>query len=306
MILQKYQLYAMKEIYHCKLCNYKADTRHISCILTHLYDAHDINRGNRINGCSDLFSKYIEDYFENPLCACGCGLFVKLHKRLMQFNLFAEECQNSSRFCNPACPEFYLFKGYSIEETISKISHMQSARILSDERKYKLKLLNSGQSNPSSVSSIISRTGLDVNGAQSLLSEKNKGDKNGFKGKQHSKETLRHLAIIRSKQSKIVTKPELIMYGILTALNYNFNYQVSIDKYIVDFLINNLIIEVYGDYWHSDKFLNGSKKKKDEEKILYLKDAGYSVAIIWESQLINRKIDEIKDILNGHKINKTN
>jgi len=58
------------------------------------------------------------------------------------------------------------------------------------------------------------------------------------------------------------------------------------------------IIEVYGDYWHcnpnkySDDFIHPyfkmtavARRKLDEERIAYLESLGYSITIVWESDL---------------------
>lgn len=47
----------------------------------------------------------------------------------------------------------------------------------------------------------------------------------------------------------------------LKALNINFEYQVAIDHYVIDFKVDNIIIEVFGDYWHSIKCLETRNKK---------------------------------------------
>ena len=87
----------MKEIYHCKLCDYISPKKHINSIITHLQNSHNITPGKRGNRPNKKFLKYIESNFGNPLCACGCGLKVKMHNRKLQFNLFSTKCKNKNR-----------------------------------------------------------------------------------------------------------------------------------------------------------------------------------------------------------------
>ena len=305
MILSKYQIFKIPEIFHCQICDYLADNRHISCILSHLQAKHQISRGNRSDGINGEFIDYINKYFGNPKCACGCGRVVNLQKRKLQFNLFSEDCKRKHRFMNPCCPEFYLFKGYSVDETVSSIIEQQSGRIISDTEKDNLKIINSGHNNPNSIKSIIRRTGKSEVRIRAELSNKSKGKNNGFYGHRHSSETLQKLAIARSKQAKTMTKPEMIMYGAMAASNIEFEYQAPIGPYVVDFLLNNIVVEVYGDYWHSNKINGGIKKSKDKIKEQYLIDAGYALVIIWESELTPNMVPSlVARIANEIKINK--
>jgi len=295
-------------MFHCKICDYIADDRHISCILSHLQAKHQISRGSRDAATNLVFSDYITKHFGNPGCACGCQRQVGLHKRKLQFNLFSFDCPNKSRFINPTCPEFYLFKGCSVDETILAIIKQQSGRIIGDIEKNNLKIINSGQNNPNSIKSITNRTGKSEFEVHAELSRRTSGKNNGFYGCKHSEETLSKLAIARSKQAKTVTKPEMVVYGAMAAHNIEFVYQAPIGPYVVDFLLGNIVVEVYGDYWHSDKICGGIKKSKDKIKEQYLIDAGYIVVIIWESELapksipllISRIVNEIK-IYNPNK-----
>ena len=279
----------MPEIYQCQLCGYQADHRHISCILTHLQDRHSINKGSRANGPTSQFGQYVAKMFGNPRCMCGCGREVQLHKRKMQFNLFASSCPNKGAFNNPSCLEFHIFRGLSAEAAVDAVSEIQSKGI-TEMHKAKLQICNAGASNPASLASAIKRVG-NVPGARRLL-KRRRAKSRGFAGKHHTCQTLRKLAKVRSEQAKIVTRPELIMYGVLAGLGVSFEYQVPIDKYIVDFMVGDTVIEVFGDYWHSKKFKNGSKKASDRIKIAYLKSSGFRVIVVYESQLINRKIPQ--------------
>ena len=90
----------------------------------------------------------------------------------------------------------------------------------------------------------------------------------------------------------------------------NFKSEENIDRYFVDELdiIKKFIIEVYGDYWHAnptkfnaDDILNfpGNNKitakevwEQDNKRIYNLKQLGYQVFVIWETDW-NEDKDEI-------------
>jgi very-short-patch-repair endonuclease len=80
--------------------------------------------------------------------------------------------------------------------------------------------------------------------------------------------------------------------------NYENNIQIS--YYNVDFINKqtNHVIEIYGDYWHcnpqiyADDFMHPyfkitaiEKRKLDEQRQLYLESLGYTVRVVWESDL---------------------
>jgi very-short-patch-repair endonuclease len=80
--------------------------------------------------------------------------------------------------------------------------------------------------------------------------------------------------------------------------SYENNVQIS--YYNVDFIdkATKHIIEIYGDYWHcnpriyEDNYMHPyykmtalQKRKLDEERVQYLETLGYSVTVVWESDL---------------------
>jgi len=269
-------------------------------LVLHLRYKHAVLRGSR-NNMSSLYKNYIEDYYENPKCACGCGSNVSIHNRGKEFNLFADRCNNKNKYLNPACVEFYLFKGISdIDVIVTIISSIQSKNI-SSKHKESLVRHNIGTNNPSSIKQIMNRTGMTEEEASKYRSLFSKGQNNGFYGKKHKPETLRRLAVIRSEIPKTVTKPELIIYGILLGLGIKFEYQCPIDIYVVDFIINGVIVEVYGDYWHSEKFLCGRKVEKDKIKEEYILSLGYKFIKIWESDIMKnpqKVVNILKELSN--------
>ena len=104
----------------------------------------------------------------------------------------------------------------------------------------------------------------------------------------------------RKKSDKQVTnKIEQTVSTILSRLNLPFKEQVALDKYTVDFLVDNkYIVECFGDFWHcnpqqytSSYYNKGKKKtaeeiwKRDKERKETFEQLGYKFLCIWESDI---------------------
>lgn len=103
---------------------------------------------------------------------------------------------------------------------------------------------------------------------------------------------------------------ERITANILIDNNILFKREVYIlaKKYRCDFLLsNNKIIEVNGDYWHSNPNIYNindlniqqiTHLKRYKKKLQYYKENNYQLLEIWESE-INNNIEQVKQkILN--------
>jgi very-short-patch-repair endonuclease len=108
----------------------------------------------------------------------------------------------------------------------------------------------------------------------------------------------------KRKQSKKVTTTNTIeskVERILQSLNVSYQPQASIDKYTVDFLVNEkYIVECYGDYWHcnphryTSSYFNKGKKKtaeeiwqRDMERKTQFEKMGYKFLCLWENDINN-------------------
>jgi very-short-patch-repair endonuclease len=108
----------------------------------------------------------------------------------------------------------------------------------------------------------------------------------------------------KRKQSKKVTTANTIeskVERILQSLNVSYQPQASIDKYTVDFLVNEkYIVECYGDYWHcnphryTSSYYNKGKKKtaeeiwqRDMERKAQFEKMGYKFLCLWENDINN-------------------
>lgn len=82
------------------------------------------------------------------------------------------------------------------------------------------------------------------------------------------------------------------------ALNIFNDYQKQVrlkKKYLVDFLVDkNLILECYGNYWHS----GFAKKYKDMKRQEYLEKLGYKFLIFWEDEIKSRNFNLVKALKN--------
>lgn len=83
-----------------------------------------------------------------------------------------------------------------------------------------------------------------------------------------------------------------------TGVLYTRNHQVG--RYNVDFLIGNLIVECYGDFWHCNPIIwqadsyNRSlhltaqqKWERDARRLAVLQQRGYNTLVVWEYDIYN-------------------
>lgn len=96
------------------------------------------------------------------------------------------------------------------------------------------------------------------------------------------------------KQGLKITKPEKLTLQLLKILKLS-SYKLNIDANVVigtkipDFINkkDKKIIEVFGDYWHSDEFVKNHGRFEDTEngRIKYFNKFNYKTLIIWEHEL---------------------
>lgn len=267
--------------------------------MSHLHDTHNIKRKD------GSFVEYIYGNFFRPLCACNqCGMEVSLSCRDVRFNYFADDCPNSKRYKNPSCIEFHLFSGLSAIDAVSALRELKSKtakKYSSEELNGYLSLINSGDMNPSSLKFVMNRNGLNKEEASKFIGQRVAGIKNGFYGKKHKPLTLEKLAKKNAEIPRNVSKPELIVWGMLHALSIDFEYQAPIGPYICDFKIGDKILEVYGDFWHSNNKMHPSQKAHDIKKESYLRNSSYDVTVFYESEIVNKPQEVVERIINGFK-----
>lgn len=102
--------------------------------------------------------------------------------------------------------------------------------------------------------------------------------------------------ILKNNQSITLTKPQIIINNILDKENIIYNNEESFiyysaDNYLIEY---DLVIEVMGDYWHSNplkyKKLNDLQKKnirRDKAKHTFLLDYyGINILYLWEKDIL--------------------
>jgi very-short-patch-repair endonuclease len=151
------------------------------------------------------------------------------------------------------------------------------------------------------------RTGMQQpESAKSAIGAANKGR---FKGKSwveiYGKEVadrrrLENSLSMSKKNEVLLTEKRSSLEEKLLPYLPNYKNNVQISCYNVDFINqqNKHIIEVYGDYWHcnpnkyADDFMHHhfkitsvERRKIDEDRKKHLESLGYTVTVVWESDL---------------------
>ena len=192
------------------------------------------------------------------------------------------------------------------EEHRKKLSKSATGRILSEEHRKKMSERMKG------------KPGLHLGMKHSEESKKKMSAANT--GKKDSEETIKRKkraqstpeAIQRKSDSRAKqkfpfkdTKPELLTHSILEKHNISFkkhkNFKLYKSHHQADIVIEpNHVIEVFGDYWHFNpkKFDGESTQKKRRKEIKAkdvwkrdkyvidgMKEQGYKVLVVWESEL---------------------
>ncbi len=105
------------------------------------------------------------------------------------------------------------------------------------------------------------------------------------------------LALAKMVDGHSDTLPERLTAKKLGELGVSFIPQYPIDRMKVDFYLPdmNMVLEVYGDYWHgnpgkypSRSMLNDVQKQninRDRKRRKFLEKSGYKFAYIWETQI---------------------
>lgn len=87
----------------------------------------------------------------------------------------------------------------------------------------------------------------------------------------------------------------------LDKLSISYNKQVKVDDKYADFVINNIVIEADGLYWHSDA-VNKDKNYHKNKRLMYLKN-GLIPLFFREHEIINKRDIVLSIIKNKLKIN---
>ena len=120
------------------------------------------------------------------------------------------------------------------------------------------------------------------------------------RSKKAIKHRARHLNIKLGSVDK--TSIEVTIENILIEIGITYDYNIKLGKdfqFKADFVFGKSVIEVHGDYWHANPLtyttLNSMQRytvDKDAIKKEYFESLGYTVYIIWESEILD-DIDKI-------------
>lgn len=127
---------------------------------------------------------------------------------------------------------------------------------------------------------------------------------------ENNREKMRQLALHRLSIYQKPTKPELAVEEWFKKHDINYFAQhILHNKFCVDFYLPdyNMVVEVYGDYWHANPLIYGEGKKDlndiqiknikmDKARKAYLTKCGYIFEIIWELD-INENLNNIMSSL---------
>lgn len=216
---------------------------------------------------------------------------------------------NEQRKRSKRCVEYWTSRGYSDDEARERISKYQNNNSLDKfierygkeygTKKYDL-WINKQKINSKRCIEYWINEGYSINEAQIKVSEfQSKYGSSGFN------------KLLKNRKSTIETD----FADYLKSKVFNVETDMMIDKFFPDIVIGNLIVEVYGDFWHMNPLMYKSQdihkiKKvnayeiwnKDQKRVQRLIDLGYDVLIVWESELKKNGFDHyLKMIANKIK-----
>lgn len=220
----------------------------------------------------------------------------------------------------PSEVKHWIKKGYDPREAHAKVSEfqkLQSAKGNNEENRRLKSLNNSGELNPMSIHSIAERNNVSLGEARKLTPCYGRtGEKHPFFGKKHTEEALAKIgeSINRCGRSRIEHElsDEIID-------NFGGEKNVGVSGWCCDYVSRErkLIVEFFGDFWHHNpkrydrEFVNPITKRssdvvweRDARKLKELRDQGYEVIVIWESDWHNDKsacIQKVKDAVDNAK-----
>lgn len=243
----------------------------------------------------------ITDYFYNIVklpkkyCPCGlCNKILKISRRSADFDYYKIACGRNNGLLR-----------WSEE---AKINRRGSGNPMYQKKPWNLNLTK--YNHPSIMESAKKITGrkvgLETRNKQSVSAKKRLI--HGHTGYHHTEETKeksrqRTLQMIKEgkfKQTK--TTPCKVFEQILTEIGITFESEYIISPYSFDYRVGSYLIEIDGDYFHSNPkiYPNGPKTKtqkinfyNDQRKNNFCKQNNLLLIRIWESDILNNSQDII-------------
>lgn len=203
----------------------------------------------------------------------------------------------------PSETKHWIQKGFNDEEASQKVSEFQRQQSLKGDNpvtRAKRSARSSGDNNPMSLKSISRRRNVPLVAAHLLTPAFGRtGAAHPMFGKHHSPEALAKIASAEHlKYDKGRSSVERELEAACTAIG-RVNHNVRVGRWNVDvqFTSRQLIVELFGDFWHMNPNKYASDERnvitkmtatevwdRDKRKVNDLREQGYYVEVIWESE----------------------
>jgi len=244
--------------------------------------------------------KIIQEKYKgiHPTCLCGCGKETRYEAKLKDFCKYVNGHQSRRKgFWNPQDPK-----------RIAAIIKTRKEKFASGEYNHIKEAVKQNRKDPGLGKKI-------SDGAKGIAKPKPKGFGVGRIQSAKTKEKMSKTAKYKwetgdiGKKKHYTSKLEKIFANILELLDIEYTqfYYAKDIKAFYDFYLPkyNILIEVDGDFWHSNpiKYPNGPKyitqiknSEKDNQKNEWAQQNGYKLLRFWEND-INNNINKVKQIL---------
>lgn len=237
-----------------------------------------------------------------------------------QYHIDRQKDKKQNNFCSTKCQKEYLhkarfeFRECEICDNLFEVSKLSKQRFCSDECQHVWQTQNVGELNPRFESVLMPCSYCEK--PHYVKPYKLKEQEYFFCSKEcrqmwyaeiysqtdewKEKSRKRILEQFKNGSMSLDSKPQLIINNILDDLKINYERETnfeffSVDNYLIDY---NLIIEVQGDYWHTNplKFTSNITNSqydrigRDKAKHSYIKNQ-YEIECLylWESDILNNK-----------------
>lgn len=302
------------------------------------HECHECNQEIEVENYK--FKQFLNGKIKNLLCDKNCLANWQRRnfkgKKSSEFNSVVKNCcfckkeytvpksrENTSKFCSSKCHSDNRIEDYDVQcDYCNKIFLKKKAQIRNRNfctRECSSKWNSEFNNSQVTIECLIcSKSSLVQKSRSNTAKTCSRGCHNKWLSEYYanSKEGKRHLrnngikTIVNQKYSE--TKPERIFKEFLVHNNIEFIPQyLMYDKFIVDFYLpnKNMVIEVFGDYWHSNPLFYGDGEKrtkltkrqikqqrKDKSRKAYLETCGHKFYALWENDIYNN-LDIITDFL---------
>jgi len=292
-------------ILKCQICGKQS----LGSLISHITRKHKISMCDyRLQFPNCKVQQMSQKAIENNSLAQKIRLLnVENRKKFLEWRSFPSEIKHWTK------------KGFSEIEAREKVIEFQREQSIkgnNEKTHIKRSLKYSGDKNPMSLTSISNREGVTRGEASKLTPCFGRtGDKHPMFGKKHTDEAIAKIASApHLSNPDYRSKPECEL-EIECRLIGELKNNMSIKRWNVDILFTRklLIVEFFGDWWHMNpkkysaqmvhKVMNKTADQiwsRDARKLCELREQGYEVVVIWETEWRNSKDECIERIKNAY------